>query len=321
MLFKAQQPDHGIATRQTSGVPLGGLGAGCVELGSDGFFRNITINNNRTQDKRIPVSEASFLGLRVETETGIYARVLQRRSAAGESDGIAAFPRLHPHEYEWQGLYPKAHYVLKDPRCPATVAWGAFSPIIPFDLEASTLPVFFASVHCGNPTSAPMRVTVVFNWENLCGRTGTGTNAQLATITPKSIDEDEGIVSAPGRRVVSEKGKARILPGNALVFEMKDGEDGNADGQHCLAVRYRGEDEVSLLAWDHRDAGACQAFWQTFSEQGQLMPAAEEEAGETSGSLCLSLVLQPGEARRIDYQHQLKANCLMIKWQKWHQQY
>jgi len=274
-----------------------------VELGADGFFRNITINNNRTPDTRIPVSEASFFAIRVETEKGTYARVLQRRLASGNAEGVQAFPRLHPHEYEWQGVYPMVHYALKDPRCLATVAWGAFSPIIPFDLEASTLPAFFASVHCANPTGEPMRISVAFNWENLCGRTARCLPERPAAIIPLSIEEREDIAEILGNQPLEEEsGAFRALPCNALVFQMEDGGDENAYGQHCLSARCRPDDEVAVLSWDHRDAEACRTFWRFFSEQGQLMPFMPGEEGKTSGVLCVSFVLGPGEERRTDYQ-------------------
>lgn len=51
--------DAAESAQQTAGVPLGGVGAGCCELGRDGRFRNITINNNRTSDARIDVPAAS----------------------------------------------------------------------------------------------------------------------------------------------------------------------------------------------------------------------------------------------------------------------
>lgn len=298
-----QHNEKTAAGRQFSGIPLGGLGAGCVELGSDAFFRNITINNNRTPGTRIPVSEASFFALRIETETRTYARLLQRRLVSASAEGLAALPRLHPHEYEWQGVYPVAHYALKDPRCPATIAWGAFSPIIPFDLEASTLPAFFASVHCANSTGEPMRVSVAFNWENLCGRTATCLPMRPAAIVPLSIEEWEEAAALQGNRPLDEEKEVfHTLPCNALVFEMEDGEEENADGQHCLSVRYRPDDEVSVLSWDHGDAESCRMFWRVFSEQGRLMPFVPGERGETSGAVCVSFLLQPGEGRRIDYQ-------------------
>jgi uncharacterized protein (DUF608 family) len=40
-----------------AGVPIGGVGTGGVELGPDGRFRNITINNNRCKKTAIPLAK------------------------------------------------------------------------------------------------------------------------------------------------------------------------------------------------------------------------------------------------------------------------
>ena len=48
-------------TRRQHSVPIGGAGAGSIEPGPDGRFRDISINNNRGPGEAIKISKASFI--------------------------------------------------------------------------------------------------------------------------------------------------------------------------------------------------------------------------------------------------------------------
>src|SRR5438105_4416069 len=83
--------------RLASGVPLGGIGTGKVEILSDGTFGNLTLNNNWSR----PIAElpASFFAIRAATEKKTTARVLALHSPY-------KFPTVAGVRY--QGAFPKA---------------------------------------------------------------------------------------------------------------------------------------------------------------------------------------------------------------------
>ena len=274
-----------------AGVPLGGLGAGCIELDPRGYFRNITINNNRTAKTRIPLSPASFIAIHAASPSAAYTRILQ------EECGIApeSWPRVKEGALEWRGAYPTVQYRLHDPACPARIQWGAFAPVIPFDHDASTLPAFFTSVHCTNPGPEPLEITVAFNWENLAGQTGENPARKAATLFPMSVEEEEDL-GIPG-----EEEEKEAPAHNAVIYEVEGGAEVDADGQYCLVVRRQRGMETGIAAWNHSDETESRAFWNSLAKGG--LACAIDEAGREAecGAVYAAFTLAPGESRRADF--------------------
>ncbi|MBI2431690.1 MAG: hypothetical protein HYV26_02335, partial [Candidatus Hydrogenedentes bacterium] len=269
----------------TSGVPLGGIGAGAVELGRDGRFRNITINNNRCADTRIPVSPASLLAVRVATEEGIYSRILQLEFTAQKEPTEPA--RLKSSEYEWRGLYPRSDFHLTDPHCPASLHWSAMAPIVPYDAQASSLPALLVRLRLANAQSYPLDIAVVFNWENLVGLTKARVPATLAPIVPEEVRpkaETWGVAAPPPEE--TPEGEAPAAPEkNGLLFGDLAAVRDNADGQYCLAVRPHAGTSSSVLTWDHDHLGDWRAFWSAFQMEGVIAGAALRGQAKKSGAV------------------------------------
>ncbi|HIJ73035.1 MAG TPA: hypothetical protein HPP83_02930, partial [Candidatus Hydrogenedentes bacterium] len=110
----AQYQDNSVNSGavEPSGAPLGGIGTGCIEMGLDGRFRNITINNNRTAATRIPVSGGGFLAVRAAQKGRVYARVLHPHTELPFQEAGLVPPYVAADELSWRGLYPCAHYLL-----------------------------------------------------------------------------------------------------------------------------------------------------------------------------------------------------------------
>ena len=68
---------EGTSKPVPTGVPLGGVGAGCIEFGRDAVFRNVTINNNRTSGARIPYLPNAFLAITANDREDRHTRILQ----------------------------------------------------------------------------------------------------------------------------------------------------------------------------------------------------------------------------------------------------
>ena len=83
---RAELPGH------YAGVPLGGIGAGCIEVGEDARFRNITINNNRTAASRIPLAPGSFVAVRAGTRLGSATRIFQPETSVAFKEARIAPP-------------------------------------------------------------------------------------------------------------------------------------------------------------------------------------------------------------------------------------
>lgn len=284
------------------GISLGGLGAGVLYIGADGRFRHIGINNNRLPEDRIAVSPHSYVAIRIARGATVYATLLQAREARNYDSGL---PRLPQHKLAWRGLYPMSHYRLKDAAAPAEVFMTAFSPIIPFDHEASTLPVFFLSVRVQNQTDEALDVSVAFQWENLCGCTGRDAPPLPPRIFPARLDiEKQPDTSEAIRKdLVQEEAaphEARLLP-NALLFGLGETTADNADGGYCLALRPRDGMTLDTLIWNPRDPAQRAAFWQAFEGTGRLRLSSGYDGVPHAGAVGGSFRLNPGENRRADF--------------------
>lgn len=302
-----------------AGVPLGGVGAGCIELGRDARFRNITINNNRTAALRIPVSQGGFLAVRAVRRGKVLARILHPETGLPfERAGIV--PTYTPTEQlSWRGLYPCAHYQLADAQFPIEVKWTALSPIIPHDLAASTLPVVLFAFHLRNLADSVVEAAVLMNWENLCGCDRSRSPEDRGRIALIAIGQDRRFHVGTSQEV-SSQGGSRIM---GLRFGSEGPYAHNAEGNYCLLTLPQAETAVSVGIWNERDPDELQRFWQRFHDEGRLGPiqgqmpdfparnrlshtravgnsgSVPELTENHSGAVCCSVTLAAGDQRDL----------------------
>jgi non-lysosomal glucosylceramidase len=285
-----------------AGVPLGGVGAGCIEFAHDGRLRNITINNNRTADERIPVSEGTFVAVRDLQRGKVTTRLLQAGSALPfEGAGIVP-PYAAAQQMNWRGLYPCAHYELEDSQFPLELTWSAMSPVIPYDVDASTLPVVFVSLHFKNPTDTTHTVSAVFNWENLCGCTAHSLPEARGPILPVAVTETgEYVRLGHADAAEEEEENSQPPPVAGLDFGCRGDYQTNADGQYCLVAEPGRNADITTMAWDERDPGDLQEFWSQFNYKGRLDDRMAPNKKNHSGALCCSFDLEAGRSQTVAF--------------------
>lgn len=300
--LRRRTPDDGTA----SGVPLGGVGAGGIEFGPDGYFRNITINNNRTPASRIPLAQNSFMALRAGSDRP-YARILQLESPdIPPRTCPKAPPRLTKRQLPWRGLYPVANYAIKDPACPIQLVMSAFSPIIPFDYDASILPLVLFGVRCENAGTEPIAVSLLLNVENFSGRTASQ-NEILAGpgATVLALEEVPKVVISPERRTRAKDAEAEAPPPaprhNGVEMGSPDAPPSSAHGHYCVAARPDGDIEVSAMPWDLASGVDESVLWEHFLKYGEIERATSESESVSAGAVCAKFTLQPGETKRVDF--------------------
>ncbi|MBI5091537.1 MAG: hypothetical protein HZB26_03735 [Candidatus Hydrogenedentes bacterium] len=280
---------------EPSGVPMGGVGAGCIEMGRDGRFRNITINNNRSTADRIAVAPGSFLAVRAGVKGKVFTRILQPESSAAFGQA-GIIPSYTPSEQlSWRGLYPCSHYHLDDPKFPLDVSWSAMAPIIPYDTEASSLPALFIAFFITNPGETAVDVSALVNWENLCGCARDHFPERRGPVLPVVLKRED---EAEQEEAEAAEGPPRPA-GLEFGFhgELRD----NAEGNYCLVAKQQQGVDVSLLAWDERSPDELIHFWEEFHDQGRLRNHLSRNETSHSGAVCCSLTLEPKTSRRLIY--------------------
>lgn len=139
------------------GMPLGGIGAGKIEIARDGSFRNITTNNNIDTPFYHP--DLCFMAASVNG----HARILRDEPAVG----------LTPVEkIDFNARYPIAQMTFTDKAWPIPIALTAWSPIIPGNINDSSLPAAVLEFKLENTTKHRQYVAVAVSWENLIGSGG-----------------------------------------------------------------------------------------------------------------------------------------------------
>ncbi len=294
----------GTANETDESIPLGGIGAGAVELGPDGCFRNISINNNRTDASRIPVAQNSFIAIRTAYNDQISCRILQREDATDSTTSDQRPAGYPAKQFSFRGKYPAAHYSITDPDAGVEIVWSTYAPIIPFDHEASTLPVFFSAIRVKNKHQVPIRVSLLFNWENICGQTGEKHSKTTAPITPLDLRKETPNTFTPEKKETETDDDELELERprfHALQFGTLENIQSNADGQYCFATRPHQKANISVLAWDPLNQKDSDSFWTTFRKHGHLQYALPRSGYKRAGAICLSFLLKPNENYRTDF--------------------
>ncbi len=139
--------------KMPSGVPLGGMGCGKLEICEDGMFTAFTGNNN--QDCPIYRMPGSFLALACGDKVRIF-----RKNAM-------ELPYQSMETIEAQLEFPVAKLTCTDSELPISAQVEAFSPHIPGNAADSALPCVFFEVKLHNDSLEDTDMAFCFSWENL----------------------------------------------------------------------------------------------------------------------------------------------------------
>ena len=148
------------------GFPLGGMGSGGFNIGSDGRFIEFRINNNWMA----PVRGVKGTFFAVFTDDGHQrtSRILRRTAPDKEYGNIQSIASTR-----FKGELPKFELLFED-SLPIHIKLKGFTPHIPHNIKDSTLPGTVLSVEITNPKNSSIFVSTLFSWENILGLGGTG---------------------------------------------------------------------------------------------------------------------------------------------------
>lgn len=295
-------------------MPLGTLGTGAVEICSDGRFRNLTINNNRTSANRIPLVPHSFLAIGACGQGQPYVRRLQLPEPGGV-DG----PWLPADGLRFRAHYPLADCRVHDPGAPVEVVWSAFAPVVPYDYDASALPLLYLGMQVTNASDESLEVSALLNWQNTCGYSATAVPDSPVPILRETLitqGDWERIKGNAGgdneRRLSSKTGHIEsshameVRPGdvapNALVFGDVRAVDTNEDGQYCVATPWNASVRTALRIWDPEDPAEAAVFWKQFAVPGGFEGDVFRDRGvPRCGAVCNRFRLEPGQSRSVEF--------------------
>jgi len=277
-----------------SGVPLGGIGTGKVEIARDGVFTNITINNN--QEAPIYNAPGCFFAFREKTEDGITAKILQKSSPYD-------LPRTSRIEY--RGEFPITKVTYEDPEISSILNLEAFSPVIPHDTENSNIPGIIFSFKISNPTAKTVSASLLFSWENLlnCGGWAKQPN-------PAGEDNIKQVYQFPYFVWNNRTGnKQSLLSENGLTgltFSSSEDHDNKiSSGDYTLACDCRDADVTVLPSWNVEEKP--DRLWRDFKNSGKLMekdepkPTGSEGIHHPAGAVCAGVNIEPKSEKQLTF--------------------
>lgn len=158
-----------------SGVPLGGIGVGAVDLAPDGRFTRMAINNWASTPDGIDRARRE----NPEWEREAFLSVWER-----DAKGRVACHRLlrTPDEFQgmtgyrhstYRGLFPTAQIAFDDGvggELRSVVSVKASSSLVPHNAKDSSLPAFWIEVTLANADAKPVEAAVAFSWPDMISR-------------------------------------------------------------------------------------------------------------------------------------------------------
>jgi uncharacterized protein (DUF608 family) len=142
------------------GVPLGGIGAGKVEVSRDGRFRNYSGNNNQDMPFEEPDGlDGAFLSVAAGGE--------ERLLATRETAGLRPCPTL-----EAELAFPQVRLLARDVHDRLDAEVTLAGPTVPHDPALASLPGCILRWRLSNRSDAAVDATCRFAWPNLVGSGG-----------------------------------------------------------------------------------------------------------------------------------------------------
>lgn len=148
-----------VDTRVSRGFPMGGIGAGGFSVATDGGFGELRLNNNWMCPIR--GARGAFHAL----WTPGRCVTLQRTATHTNMTPVRGTT--------FTGTLPSFTLAFDDD-LPLAVTLHGLTPHVPHDLRASTLPAALFRFVLANPSDADVDAAVLFSFENVLGRGGTG---------------------------------------------------------------------------------------------------------------------------------------------------
>jgi non-lysosomal glucosylceramidase len=315
------------------GMPLGGLGAGCIGRSHRGDFNLWHIDGGEHIFQTMPACQFSVFE-QAGKQTQAYALCTEapedgslnawqwypssggsgigdRGSGIGDrGDGGEQAKIQNPKSKistgTYHSLYPRSWFVYENV-FQATLICEQFSPIWAHNYQETSYPIAVFLWTASNPTSQPLTLSILLSWQNMVGWF---TNAMKS---PEVQIRDDGSPVYDYRpRLGDSQGNFNQLmrEGRRLGIVMDreprtaNREPAEGDGQWAIAVDVPAKAGAFYHArWNPVGNGS--ELWTPFARDGSLSNienlAPAQEGGQVGAALAVRFTLQPGETLQIPF--------------------
>lgn len=275
-------------------MPVGGIGTGTVSLTGRGSLEDWEIMNrpakgfNPTLENWGPVKvKGPFFAIFIEDEEGNkQTRLLEGlqdesydEGALGATSNNHGLPRFN--KTTFKAAYPFGQVFLSDDNLPVEVVVGAYNPLIPGNIDDSSIPMAVLNYKVKNTSNKNISISLAGTIQNFIGFDGNRGKAIKNVNTVREEEEVKGIhYTTNGVDKESEQW------GTMSFVSLSEG-----------TTTYRTAWQKKTSRWDKKRLD----FWDDFSEDGLLEKRENDEANAPMGSIAVKNTLKPGEEKTFRF--------------------
>jgi uncharacterized protein (DUF608 family) len=257
-------------------LPVGGIGTGTVSLGGRGNLQDWEIMSRPAKGYN-PGSgrqNSTFFTLFTEIDGKKDLRILEGPVPfylyEGNSGAIATnhgLPRFS--EVSFDAAYPFGEVNLKTPQLPLEVKMKAFNPLIPGDIDSSSIPMAVIDFELTNRSDKDIPFSICGTMQNFIGEDGSSGKA------------------------IGNKNTFRKDTGISGIFFSSEGVDKNVDqwGEMALVTTSKGEITYRTSWLPMRWGSSMLDFWDDLSADGKLDNKTDAGSAKPMASLATSDIL------------------------------
>ncbi len=280
-------PVFNSADRLVSGVPLGGIGAGKIEILANGLFNAVTLQNNWSR----PLTSAHYpgllgyhLGFSIEAADKRHDKLVPKKFFLLQTAPLQDIPRVKDIRYE--GVFPKVTLSYEAPGAGVEISLEAFSAWIPGDIQNSSLPAVSFRLNVKNKHEVALRCGFIFIGRNISGKWCVGRQNR--------VRQDASRVTL---EFSNNDPSARDVRQGALqfAFSKKGWRTSFMESWNAVTQNFSFTPEnISLLAWEH------------FVQEGKLPDTrprvtARGENQELCGAVAAHAVIGSSSAKALSF--------------------
>jgi uncharacterized protein (DUF608 family) len=272
-------------------MPVGGIGTGTISLTGNGAIQDWEIMSspakgfNAMIPEGPPVNRAAFFAMNIQEEAKPATCILlegpvSERYYEGEMGANATnhgLPRFS--EATFQTAYPFGQVMLKDNDLPVQVTVGAFNPLIPGNVDDSSIPLAILSYKVKNISAKPITISVAGTIQNFIGFDGSAGKPQKNVNT---YNEQDGI-------------KGIHYTSNGIDKESFQW------GTFSLTTNNAGQTSYRTNWIPSKWGDATLDFWEDLMDDGLLEDRPDYQSNAPMGSLAVKQILAPGEEQDIRF--------------------
>jgi non-lysosomal glucosylceramidase len=266
-------------------LPIGGIGTGTVSLGGRGNLQDWEIMNRPAKGYNPGSGRNNSAFFTLYTESGgkkdlrLMEGPVPFYQYEGSSGAVATnhgLPRFSNVSFE--AAYPFGQVILVTPQIPVSVKIKAFNPLIPGDVNNSSIPLAVLDFELTNTSEREVKFSVCGSMQNFIGEDGFHGKAS----ENKNTFREENAIRG--------------------IYFYSDGVDKDAEQWGNMSLSASGGDISYRTSWlPERWASSILDFWDDLSADGKLENRSDPSTDKPMASLAVSNILEPHGTKTIRF--------------------